>query len=95
MGFVLGFDYIVDYQEWLRSDPPRFPTWVDVRGAALGLIKLQDIYKLYPEDIVRGDMYAVLYQSNFNMKVQKLFSLPFMIFKNLLQLFHRNTCQCG
>ncbi|XP_056600680.1 prolyl 4-hydroxylase subunit alpha-2-like [Triplophysa dalaica] len=43
-----------DYQEWLRSDPPRFPTWVDVMGAALGLIKLQDIYKLYPEDIIRG-----------------------------------------
>ncbi|KAA0718716.1 Prolyl 4-hydroxylase subunit alpha-1 [Triplophysa tibetana] len=42
-----------DYQEWLRSDPPRFPTWVDVKGAALGLITLQEIYKLYPEDIIR------------------------------------------
>ncbi|XP_057191047.1 prolyl 4-hydroxylase subunit alpha-1-like isoform X2 [Triplophysa rosa] len=43
-----------DYQEWSRSDPPRFPTWGDVMGAALGLITLQEIYKLYPEDIIRG-----------------------------------------
>ncbi|XP_057191026.1 prolyl 4-hydroxylase subunit alpha-2-like isoform X2 [Triplophysa rosa] len=46
--------YKVDIQEWLHSDLPNFPSEEDLEGAALGLIRLQEIYKLYPENITRG-----------------------------------------
>ncbi|KAI7809202.1 hypothetical protein IRJ41_002313 [Triplophysa rosa] len=43
-----------DFQEWLLSDSPKFPSEEDLDGAALGLLRLQEIYKFYPEDITRG-----------------------------------------
>ncbi|XP_056600677.1 prolyl 4-hydroxylase subunit alpha-2-like [Triplophysa dalaica] len=42
-----------DYQEWLHSETPKFPSEEDLEGAALGLLRLQEIYKFYPEDIAK------------------------------------------
>lgn len=40
-----------DFQEWLHSDLPMFPSEEDLEAAALGLIRWQEKYKLYPENI--------------------------------------------
>ncbi len=52
----------------------------DLNGAALGLIRLQEIYQLYPEDIMKGELSAVLHQCSFTESV----SLFFFLFKNHL-----------
>ncbi|XP_073714426.1 prolyl 4-hydroxylase subunit alpha-2-like [Misgurnus anguillicaudatus] len=40
-----------DFQDLLHSDLLKIPTEKDLDGAALGLIRLQEIYKLYPGTI--------------------------------------------
>ncbi|XP_073670987.1 prolyl 4-hydroxylase subunit alpha-2-like [Paramisgurnus dabryanus] len=40
-----------DFKELLHSDLLKIPTQEDLDGAALGLIRLQEIYKLYPHNI--------------------------------------------
>lgn len=51
---------LVDFQELLYSDELKIPLPQDLKGAALGLIRLQEIYKLYPENITRGEMSTLL-----------------------------------
>ncbi|KAI7809346.1 prolyl 4-hydroxylase alpha II-like precursor [Triplophysa rosa] len=45
-----------DFQELLYSDELKIPLKRDLEGAALGLIRLQEMYKLFPENITRGEM---------------------------------------
>ncbi|XP_055059344.2 prolyl 4-hydroxylase subunit alpha-1-like isoform X1 [Misgurnus anguillicaudatus] len=42
------------FQNLLHSDVLKIPSNDDLEGAALGLIELQEIYKLYPEDMIEG-----------------------------------------
>ncbi|XP_065118211.1 prolyl 4-hydroxylase subunit alpha-1-like [Paramisgurnus dabryanus] len=42
------------FQNLLHSGVLKIPSNEDLEGAALGLIELQDIYKLYPEDMIEG-----------------------------------------
>ncbi|KAK1790958.1 hypothetical protein P4O66_014806, partial [Electrophorus voltai] len=42
-----------DYQDMLSEDVHHIPDQEDVDGAALGIIRLQDMYKLYPKDITK------------------------------------------
>ncbi|RXN15121.1 prolyl 4-hydroxylase subunit alpha-1-like protein [Labeo rohita] len=48
-----------EYQDELEI--LEIPQKKDLDGAASGLIRLQEIYKLYPEDITNGEMSAVLH----------------------------------
>ncbi len=50
------------------------PQWEDLDGAASGLIRLQEIYRLYPDDIMKGELSAVLLQCSFTKRVS-IFSL--------------------
>lgn len=47
--------FVVDFQTWLHSDLPVFPSEEDLEAAALGLIRWQEKDKLHPENITEGE----------------------------------------
>ncbi|XP_073712293.1 prolyl 4-hydroxylase subunit alpha-2-like isoform X2 [Misgurnus anguillicaudatus] len=47
-----------EFQVILHSDILKIPSNEDIAGAALGLFSLQEIYKLYPDDIVKGTFFG-------------------------------------
>ncbi|XP_035383979.1 prolyl 4-hydroxylase subunit alpha-2 [Electrophorus electricus] len=49
-----------DYQDMLSEDVHHIPDQEDVDGAALGIIRLQDMYKLYPKDITKDPQTEIL-----------------------------------
>ncbi len=67
------------------------PQWEDLDGAASGLIRLQEIYKFYPDDTMKGELSAVLLQCSFTKRVS-IFSLSKISFD--LFWFYRNVIKC-
>lgn len=58
-GSVLLCENIVVYQTVLKY--AQIPQLKDLDGAASGLIRLQEIYKLYPHNITKGEMFAPIW----------------------------------
>ncbi|XP_030629270.1 prolyl 4-hydroxylase subunit alpha-1-like [Chanos chanos] len=45
--------------KWFREKYVRFPQQEDLDGAALGIIRVQEIYGLYPEDLTGGSLTGI------------------------------------
>ncbi len=67
------------------------PQREDLDGAASGLIRLQEIYKFYPDDIMKGELSAVLLQCSFTKRISivSLSKISFDLF-----WFYRNDIKC-
>ncbi|XP_049334373.1 prolyl 4-hydroxylase subunit alpha-2 [Astyanax mexicanus] len=60
-----------NYQDLMEEEFHELPTEDDVDGAALGIIRLQEMYKLYPENITTNPLTGI----SFDLKWERSFKL--------------------